>query len=239
MPPRRSTKSTLAPPRGMRDPLGFAGEVRSRLAASDWPWLRKLREVNVVTQTQTVSGPPSAWAGRIVRTPIRERARRDRRNRNFTQSRETIGGETGSSGKRSVLLVFRDAEGRPTSNILAGSASIPDAVAKLHLYEASTSPTAPGHSAICIHNVVVSAEIHAKGLTLDRLTRSPLAVWTSKFPGRCSFALWNKGVGHQTHRAYRLLAHHPERPRHGRLDFRHRLCEQRHGKGAAGAARAY
>lgn len=98
------------------------------------------------------------------------------------------------SNKRAVLLVFRDSNGQPTSNILAGSSSIPDAVAKLHRYEACNSTTAPGRSAICIHNVVVSAEIRAEGLTLERLVKSPLAVSTSKFPGGCTLVARDKGV---------------------------------------------
>ena len=202
------------------------------LACGPQPFQDARLMLRQVTHTQTVPGPPSRWAGMVASNAGKRcRPRGGRTGSNFTQSRETIGGTGGSPNKRAVLLVFRGSDGRPTSNILAGSSSIPDAVAKLHRYEAFNSTTAPGQSAICIHNVVVSAEIRAEGLTLERLVKSPLAVSTSKFPGGCTLIACDKGVYWPGSLLHRHLDQYPERSHNGRFHFSHRLCQQRDWKG--------
>jgi hypothetical protein len=143
-----------------------------------------LRTVNVVSHTQTLTTPPGPWAGMVVAAGKRRKPQRGGTPTNFLQSRRTLGGSC-SNDKRSVLLVFWSAvTGLATSKILAGSSSVADAVAKIYRYEADNGTTSGAHSVICVHNTVVSAGIEAKNkLTLKRLSRSPQAVSTTKFPG--------------------------------------------------------
>lgn len=170
---------------GMKMPLEFSRRVRAAgklNEAGHRVFFDNFRTVNVVTHTQTLTGPPGPWAGYVPRQHAHA-ARRPpsgRRSSNFTQQRQTVGG----GGKRSVILVFRSMEtGEPRSKILAGPKSVPAAVANVYQYEATNGTTAPGNSVICVHNVVASAEIVAEGLTLDALSKSPLVVSTTKFPG--------------------------------------------------------
>lgn len=185
MRPRRSTKST----QGMRNPLGFGRQVRAASAgkspqAGQRVFFENLRTVNVVVHTQTLSGPPGPWAGYVPRGAVSRHSRACRQSSNFTQQRQTVDAGTGGGNKRAVLLVFRNSTtGEPTSKILAGSASVAAALGHIYRYEAANGVTGPGNSAICVHNVVVSAAIRADGLELSKLSESPLVVSTTKFPG--------------------------------------------------------